>query len=73
MSTESPEQSLSLRSLPRDHPIVTAMLLGCTALGAILGAIYLSGDWHVARRLAAGAVAGAGTGLLLTFNKLYGS
>jgi hypothetical protein len=73
VTTEAPEESLSLRNLPRDHPIVTAVLLGCTLLGAILGAVYLSGDWHLARRLAAGAVAGAGTGLLLTFNRFYGS
>lgn len=73
MPTESQDESLSLRSLLRDHPIVSAILLTCTVSGAVLGAVYLSADWHLARRLAAGAVAGAGTGLLFTFNKLYGS
>jgi len=73
MTTEHREESLSLRVLLRDHPIVTAVLVGCTVLGAILGVVFLSSDWHLARRIAGGAVAGAGTGLLLTFNRLYGA
>jgi hypothetical protein len=73
VTTEAPEESLSLRTLLRDHPIVTAVLVGCTVLGAILGGVFLSSDWHLARRLAGGAVAGTGIGLLITFNRLYGA
>ena len=47
-------------------------MVACTLGGAVLGALYLSGDWPLARRLLAGAVAGWGTGLLLTATKLYG-
>lgn len=54
------------------HPVITATLLVCTVGGAIAGALYLSGDWSLARRIAAGAVAGAGTGLLVTATKLFG-
>lgn len=54
------------------HPVITATLLVCTVGGAIAGVVYLSGDWSLARRLAAGAVAGAGTGLLITATKLFG-
>jgi hypothetical protein len=70
--SEEPEQTLSLRTLPRDHPVITAILVVCTLAGALIGALYLPGEWHLARRIAAGAVSGAGTALLLTFTRLYG-
>ena len=56
----------------RRHPIITATLLGCTLAGAVLGFYLLTEDWSVARRLAAGAIAGAGTGLLMTATKMIG-
>jgi hypothetical protein len=58
-------------SLLRRHPVVSAVLLGCTLAGALAGAWWLSGDWSLARRVAAGAVGGAGVGLLVTATRLY--
>jgi hypothetical protein len=62
---------VSLGSLVRRHPVISATLVATTAAGAVLGAVYLTGEWSLARRIAAGAVAGAGTGLLLTATKMY--
>jgi hypothetical protein len=38
----------------------------------VLGALYLTQDWSLARRLAAGAVGGAGVGFLCTATKMIG-
>jgi hypothetical protein len=61
----------ALGALLRDHPVVSATLIATTLLGAAAGAILLSGEWSLARRILAGAVAGAGTGLLLTATKMF--
>jgi hypothetical protein len=52
--------------------VVAGTLAACTLAGAVLGLVYLTGEWSAARRLAAGAVAGAGVGLLLTATKMLG-
>ena len=54
----------------RRHPIST-VLVTTTALGAVLGAWLLTGEWSLARRIAAGAVAGAGVGFLFTATKMF--
>ena len=54
----------------RRHPVISAVLLSCTLLGALCGAWLLTGEWSLARRLAAGAVAGAGAGFLVTATKM---
>jgi hypothetical protein len=56
----------------RRHPVIASVMVVCTVAGAALGAVYLTGDWSLARRLAAGAVAGAGFGFLLTATKMIG-
>jgi hypothetical protein len=65
-----------LDSRPRNalarHPVITGTLITCTLLGAGLGYYLLTGDWSAARRIAAGAVAGAGVGLLITGTKMLG-
>ena len=43
-----------------------------TLSGAVLGAYFLTGEWSLARRILGGAVAGAGTGLLITTTKMLG-
>ena len=53
------------------HPVITGTLLVCTVAGAVLGFALLSGEWSSARRIAAGAVAGGGVGLLLTATKMF--
>ena len=60
-----------LASFLRRHPVVSATLVATTLLGAVAGAVFLSGEWSLARRILAGGVAGAGTGLLLTATKMY--
>jgi hypothetical protein len=52
--------------------VITATLVGCTIAGAVLGYYLLTGDWSPARRIFAGALAGAGTGLLMTATKMSG-
>ncbi|TFG95263.1 MAG: hypothetical protein E4H11_05335 [Myxococcales bacterium] len=55
----------------RRHPVIVTTLVATTVLGAVLGAWLLTAEWSLARRIAAGAIAGAGTGFLLTATKLY--
>jgi hypothetical protein len=54
------------------HPIICAVVVVCIAIGAALGATLLTGEWSLARRIAAGAVAGAGVGLLITAPRIIG-
>jgi hypothetical protein len=56
----------------RAHPVVSTIFATCIVAGAIIGAVYLTPDWSLARRLAAGAVAGAGVALLTTASKMIG-
>ena len=62
---------MGLGSIFRRHPVIAATLVATTATGAVVGAWLLTGEWSLARRVAAGAVAGAGTGFLLVATKLY--
>ena len=55
-----------------EHPVLTGVFAVCIVGGAILGAVSLMEDWSMARRLAAGAVAGAGVALLTTAPKMIG-
>ncbi len=71
MLTPEPHAS-GLWGAIRRHPVMLATLLGCTLAGAVLGYYGLTDDWSIARRLAAGAQAGAGTGLLMTGTKWIG-
>lgn len=56
----------------RRHPVIVGTLVGCTLLGAALGGFGLTEEWSVARRIAAGALGGAGCGLLMTGTKWIG-
>jgi hypothetical protein len=62
---------MGLFGFARRHPVIAGTLAATTLLGAVAGAVLLTGEWSLARRLLAGAVAGAGTGLLLTATKMY--
>ena len=62
---------MSLLSFARQHPVIAGTIAASTLLGAVLGAWLLTGEWSLARRILAGAFAGAGTGLLLTATKMY--
>lgn len=48
------------------HPWVFAIFGGCALAGAVAGALFLTDDWSLARRIAAGAVAGAGVAVMVT-------
>lgn len=50
----------------RAHPWLAALMIGCSVLGALIGAFALDADWSLARRALAGAVAGAGSALLVS-------
>ena len=56
----------------RRHPVVSGVMLGCILAGTVSGPLYLPEEWSLIRQLAAGAVAGAGTGLLVTATKMLG-
>lgn len=56
----------------RRHPVLTGTILCCALVGALLGFALLSEDWSSLRRIAAGAVAGAGAGFLITATKMFG-
>jgi hypothetical protein len=60
------------RSFVESHPVIAALIAACTLAGAVAGAVYLPDDWSLARRIAAGAVAGAGSALLVTATRLIG-
>lgn len=56
----------------RRHPVLTGTIVGCALLGALLGFALLTQEWSALRRIAAGAVAGAGAGFLITATKMFG-
>lgn len=55
-----------------DHPALVAAVVGCTLVGAVLGVLFLSADWSLARRLVGGLLGGAGVGLLVTTTRMIG-
>ncbi len=59
-------------STMRNHPVITSVMVSCIVLGAIAGVMLLTGDWSLARRLAAGTVAGGGVGILVCGIKMIG-
>jgi putative effector of murein hydrolase len=68
---ESPQTARAVWDTLARHPVITAVFVVCTVLGAVLGLTLLPVEWSVARRLAGGAVAGAGAGLLITVTKMF--
>ena len=62
----------SLSELVREHPVITAVLATLAIGGAVLGGLYLPPEWSVLRRLAAGALSGAGIGFFIVATRLIG-
>lgn len=60
------------RALMSRHPVLSGLMASCISIGAVLGACWLTDDWSLAHRLAAGAVAGAGVGLLIAAPRMIG-
>jgi hypothetical protein len=55
----------------REHPVIAAIFVICTVAGAGAGVVYLPEDWALLRRLAAGAISGAGVALFSTVTRLF--
>ena len=55
-----------------EHPVIAGVLVGCTLAGLVVGVAVFPEDWTLVRRLAGGAVSGAGVGLLLTAPRIIG-
>ncbi|MBW2716147.1 MAG: hypothetical protein JRD03_08725 [Deltaproteobacteria bacterium] len=54
------------------HPIIFGVLISCVTIGVVSGVFLLTNEWSLARRIAAGAVGGAGVGLLITAPRIIG-
>jgi hypothetical protein len=52
--------------------VISSVIIGCALAGAVLGFTLLTDEWSALRRIAAGAVAGAGTGFVITATKMFG-
>ena len=52
--------------------LVHRCLLVAVSIGAVLGVLLLTDEWSLARRIAAGVVAGAGVGILITAPRIIG-
>lgn len=74
--SETPQETetnpISLVGLARRHPVVTTLLVTSTLVGAILGGLYLTPEWSLVRRVAAGALAGGGVGFFVIATKVIG-
>jgi hypothetical protein len=55
-----------------EHPIIFRVVIACISIGAVLGVLILTDEWSLARRIAAGAVGGAGVGILITAPRIIG-
>jgi len=56
----------------RDHPVITGVLVVCTALGILGGVAFLDPGWSLLRRALGGALVGSGLGILFTATKMIG-
>jgi hypothetical protein len=54
------------------HPIIFGVFVSCISAGAVLGVFLLTDEWSLARRIAAGMVAGAGVSILITAPRIIG-
>lgn len=73
----SPAMSERLRrsaivSTLRAHPVITSVILASALIGVAVGIVALPDDWSLIRKIAGGAVGGAGCGLLVTAPRIVG-
>jgi hypothetical protein len=61
-----------LHQAAQEHPVIAALLVTFTVLGAAVGVGQLPEDWSLLHRLTAGGVAGTGIGFLMTATKMLG-
>ncbi len=73
MSNEAPKvSSRGWSTAIVAHPIIFGVIVSCILIGAVLGVFLLTGEWSIARRIAAGVVGGAGVGILITAPRIIG-
>ncbi len=60
--------SAGWRAVVREHPVIVAVLVGCTLVGIGIGVSVLPAEWALLRR----AFGGAGVGLLCTATRIIG-
>jgi hypothetical protein len=70
---EAPRPESGILGSLRRHPVIVGVLVAGAVLGAVAGALYLTPDWSLARRVAAGALSGAGIAFLMTATKMLAS
>ena len=56
----------------RNYPLISAIIVGATAVGVVAGVFFFPEDWALARKLAGGALGGAGCGLIVTAPRIIG-
>lgn len=71
--TSSPGPETEPRGVVRRHPVLTAIMIASTLLGALAGLLWLDFEWSVTRRLLAGAIAGAGSALIVLATRMLGA
>ena len=59
-------------SVVRRHPVMTALVLVSILTGAMLGGLYLTPEWSLLRRVAAGALAGGGAAFFALASRIIG-
>ena len=67
-----PRASGGLLGVVRAYPIISATIVGCTLAGVVAGLLFLPESWELWRRLAGGALGGAGCGLIVTAPRIVG-
>jgi hypothetical protein len=65
-------EGAGLLGLVQRYPVICATILFCTLVGIGIGVGFLPEDWSLARRIAGGAVGGAGCGLIVTAPRIVG-
>ena len=70
--TAEPKARGGLVGVLRAYPIITATIVGCTLAGVVAGVLFLPESWELWRKLAGGALAGAGCGLIVTAPRIVG-
>ena len=54
------------------HPIIFGVVIACISIGSVMGVLVLADEWSLARRIATGAVGGAGVSILITAPRIIG-
>jgi hypothetical protein len=65
-------QPRGLAGVVRAYPIITATIVVCTGVGVVAGLLCLPEAWPLWRKLAGGALGGAGCGLIVTAPRILG-